>query len=84
MSSKSAATRKANAAARFAGHVADFQAYAQGKEWVSSKEIHAAFVLPSDGLYGRIKAELGIPHRRAKDAQGKTVYEWNLGVIQEG
>lgn len=33
-------------------------------------------------MFDRVKAELGIPHRRAKSEKGKASYDSNLGAIR--
>jgi hypothetical protein len=49
-------------------------------EWVSSPEIRKKVKI-SEGMYGRLKADLKIPHRRGSGADGKARVEWNLGKL---
>ena len=49
-------------------------------EWVSSPEIHKKVKI-SEGMYGRLKADLKIPHRRSSGPDGKARVEWNLGRL---
>lgn len=48
--------------------------------WVSSNDIHRAFADQiSEGMYGRVKAALGIEHRRVKpEGAEKPEYQWRL------
>jgi hypothetical protein len=52
-------------------------------DWVASSLIHSKLRAElSDGMFGRVKAELHIPHRRGRGANGKPEYQWNLGVLK--
>jgi hypothetical protein len=52
-------------------------------DWIASSLIHGKLQTElSDGMFGRVKAELHIPHRRGRGADGKPEYQWNLGVLK--
>ena len=48
-------------------------------QWVSSNELHGKLRMHlSECMFGRVKSELGIKHRRVKGTDGKMRYEWYL------
>src|SRR5437764_1360789 len=54
--------------------------YLSDGEWHPSNEIHNAFKDKiGEGMYGRVKSDLVIEHRRVKDeTAGRALYEWRL------
>jgi hypothetical protein len=73
-------TRQINSEKKLAMACAMVVAKLVGKDWVSSNAIHVALASKmSEPMFGRVKNEMGIVHRRVKDAKtGKAMYQWKL------